>query len=86
MTSNCAAQPGVKSVLVNNLNYRQREEIETPNQPGNDIYLTIDLPCNGPPKRPWPAAQANVRGAVVVMDPRNGDILALASAPTFDPE
>ena len=43
MTRNCAARPGVKSVLVNNLNYRQREDIETPNQPGNDVYLTIDL-------------------------------------------
>ena len=78
-------QPGEKSVLVNNLNYRQREEIETPNQPGDDIYLTIDLPLQRAAEQALAGAQANVRGAVVVMDPRNGDILALVSAPSFDP-
>jgi penicillin-binding protein 2 len=78
-------QAGVKSVLVNNQNYRQREEIETPNEPGNDVFLTIDLPLQRAAEQALAAAQANVRGAAVVLDPRNGDILALASAPTFDP-
>ncbi len=78
-------QPGVKSVLVNNQNYRQREEIETPNQPGEDIYLTIDLPLQRAAEQALAGAQANVRGAVVVLDPRNGDLLALVSAPSFDP-
>jgi penicillin-binding protein 2 len=32
-------------------------------------------------KEKWPADS----GAVVVLDPRNGDVLALASAPTYDP-
>ncbi len=79
-------QPGVKSVLVNNQNYRQREDIETPNQPGDDIYLTIDLALQRAAEKALAEAQPNVRGAVVVMDPRNGDILAMASAPAFDPE
>lgn len=84
-------QPGDKSVLINNMNYRQREEIDTPNLPGKDIYLTIDANI----QRVAEAALARaprirdsngiVRGAVIVMDPRNGDILAIASAPSFDP-
>jgi penicillin-binding protein 2 len=80
-------QPGDNSVLINNLSYRQREEIETPDLPGNDIYLTIDLPLQRAAEKALAQApeQSNVRGAVVVMDPRNGDILALVSAPTFDP-
>jgi len=78
-------RPGVKLVLVNSLNYRQREDIETPNAPGGDIYLTIDLPLQRVAEEALAAAQANARGAVVVMDVRNGDILAMASAPAYDP-
>jgi penicillin-binding protein 2 len=78
-------QPGVEAVLINNLNYRQREYIETPDQPGDDIYLTIDLPLQRVAEQALAQAQPNVRGAVVVMDPRDGDILVLASAPAFDP-
>ena len=76
---------GVKLVLVNSLNYRQREDIETPNEPGGDIYLTIDLALQRAAEKALAEAQPNVRGAVVVMDVRNGDILVMASAPAFDP-
>jgi penicillin-binding protein 2 len=80
-------QPGDNSVLINNLNYRQREEIASPDLPGNDIYLTIDFKLQQAAEYALVhySGQANVRGAVVVMDPRNGDILALVSAPSFDP-
>jgi penicillin-binding protein 2 len=83
-----SGQPGDNSVLINILNYRQREEVETPILPGNDIYLTIDLPLQRAAEQALaraPGAGPTVRGAVVVMDSRNGDILALASAPSFDP-
>jgi penicillin-binding protein 2 len=76
---------GVKLVLVNSLNYRQREDIETPNEPGGDIYLTLDLDLQRTAEKALAEAQPNVRGAVVVMDVRNGDILVMASAPAFDP-
>ncbi|HVP71302.1 MAG TPA: penicillin-binding transpeptidase domain-containing protein, partial [Gemmatimonadaceae bacterium] len=49
--------------------------------PGNNIVLSIDM-------RLQLAAQAalgDVRGAVVAIDPRNGDVLALVSTPAFDP-
>jgi len=81
-------QPGENAVLINNLNYRQREEIETPKESGDDVYLTIDLSLQRAAEHALaraPLASSIVRGAVVVMDPRNGDILALASAPSFDP-
>jgi penicillin-binding protein 2 len=78
-------QAGLKSVLVNNLNYRQRENIEAPNEPGDDVYLTIDLGLQRAVEKALAGAQSQTRGAAVVMDPRNGDILAIASAPTFDP-
>jgi penicillin-binding protein 2 len=78
-------QAGVKSVLVNNLNYRQSENVETPNQPGDDVYLTIDLDLQIAAEKALAGAQFETRGAAIVMDPRNGDILAIASTPTFDP-
>lgn len=55
---------------------------------GRDVRLTIDRDIQ------WVAQQAiaaQVRatkaesGTVVVMDPRTGDVLAMATAPTFDP-
>jgi penicillin-binding protein 2 len=83
--SRLRGRPGVKLVLVNSLNYRQREDIETPNEQGGDVYLTIDLELQRVAEQALAEAQAKVRGAVVVMDVRNGDILAMASAPAYDP-
>lgn len=76
---------GVKSLLINNLGYRQREEILSPTEPGKNLALTIDFRIQRAAETALAAAMANVRGAVVVMDVRNGDVLALASAPAFDP-
>ncbi len=79
---------GVRLVLVNSMNYRQREEVEAPNGPGDDIYLTIDLNIQRAAETALaaaPGAHSPVRGAVVVMDCRNGDVLAMASSPSYDP-
>ncbi|MHB8421942.1 MAG: penicillin-binding protein 2 [Leptospirales bacterium] len=48
---------------------------------GHSIRLTIDSRI----ERVAENALGNRRGAVVAMDPRNGEILALVSHPTFDP-
>jgi penicillin-binding protein 2 len=51
---------------------------------GNTLYLTIDSRIQYIAETAM--RHANVgRGAVVVMDPRNGDVLALVSVPSYDP-
>ncbi|MBI4006099.1 MAG: penicillin-binding protein 2 [Gammaproteobacteria bacterium] len=53
----------------------------TPPQPGKNIYLTLDLSLQ---KVAADALQGK-RGAIVAIDPNNGDILALVSSPSYDP-
>jgi penicillin-binding protein 2 len=48
---------------------------------GDDLQLSIDLKI----QRVAEAALAGHRGAVVALDPNNGDVLALVSLPGFDP-
>ena len=49
--------------------------------PGHNLYLSLDLDL----QRVATEALAGKRGAIVAIDPNNGEILALVSAPTFDP-
>jgi penicillin-binding protein 2 len=77
---------GAKSVLVNNLGYRKGESVWSPPEPGQNVYLTIDAEIQAAAEKALREAHGGlVRGAVVVMDPRNGDILAMASSPTYSP-
>jgi len=48
---------------------------------GNDLYLAIDSRL----QRAAEEALAGQRGAIVALDPANGDVLALVSTPMFDP-
>jgi len=48
---------------------------------GEDLLLSVDLKL----QRVAEAALAGHRGAVVALDPTNGDVLALVSLPGFDP-
>lgn len=48
---------------------------------GNDIVLTIDLNL----QRIAEEVFAGYQGSVIIMDPRTGDILALVSKPSFNP-
>jgi penicillin-binding protein 2 len=49
--------------------------------PGDNIYTSLDLDL----QRVAATALEGRRGAVVAIDPNNGEILALFSAPSFDP-
>ena len=62
-----------KTVLVDRLLHRP--------QVGHDVVLTLDLDL----QRVADEALGDRRGAVVLLDPRDGAILALVSHPTFDP-
>jgi penicillin-binding protein 2 len=76
---------GVKSVLVNSLGYRQSETIWNPAEPGRNIVLTLDLAIQQAAERALQTLGSDTRGAAVVLDPQNGDLLALVSSPPFDP-
>jgi penicillin-binding protein 2 len=78
-------EPGSDLVLVNSENYRQHQEVLTPNHFGRDLCLTLDLAIQQAAEKALADEFPNLRGAAVVMDVRSGDILAMASAPAFDP-
>jgi penicillin-binding protein 2 len=54
---------------------------ENPAAPGQSIILTLDARL----QKTCEELLGDNQGAAIMMDPRNGDLLALASAPTFDP-
>ena len=58
--------------------YGRREAV-----PGKNLVLTLDLELQQEAAR-WLTGPEKV-GAIVAMDPRNGEILALVSSPSFNP-
>ncbi len=92
--------PGVRLLELNARRQVVRERSSTPPIPGNDLWLTIDIDLQAvveqqladglgvarkqtaEPDAPPFVASA---GAAVALDPRNGDVLAMASYPTYDP-
>jgi penicillin-binding protein 2 len=50
-------------------------------QPGKDVVLTLDLDV----QKAAEAALGSRKGAIVALDPKTGEVLAIASNPTFDP-
>ena len=64
------------------------ESYEIASKPGNSVVLTIDQAIQYEAEQALSEAVKNSHaksGSVIVLDPRNGEILALANAPTFDP-
>ncbi len=51
-------------------------------RPGDDVVTTIDATIQ---QRAVTAFGTSARGGLVLLDPRNGDVLALVSRPWFDP-
>lgn len=49
---------------------------------GKDIYLSVDIDL----QKYCDELLVGKKGAIVVMDPRSGAVIAMASAPAFDPE
>jgi len=75
---------GYREVVVDSRG-RIQDEIETvPPTPGRDLVTTIDLDLQRSAEEQL-ATSVTKRGVIVAMDPNNGEIFALASYPTFDP-
>ncbi len=53
----------------------------TPPVPGQNIYLSIDMRLQAVAEK----VLEGYNGAIVAIDPRNGEVLALASQPIYDP-
>lgn len=70
-----------RHVAVNPRDLSQALPASASPHPGQNIYLSIDLDLQ---KVATQALQGR-RGSVVAIDPNNGEILALVSAPSFDP-
>lgn len=72
---------GSRDVIVNSHGKEVGHLGETMAKPGQDLKLTIDLDVQMAAEK----AMEGKNGAVVAMDPHTGEILALVSRPTFDP-
>jgi penicillin-binding protein 2 len=74
-------QPGEKLTEVDALGHQKRTVMTEKPQAGDNLYLTID-------QRLQTLAEDLLgpeAGAIVALDPTSGEVLALASRPTFDP-
>ncbi len=72
---------GYQRVEVNASGRTLRVLDETPPHAGRNLYLTIDSSLQQLAEDLF----ENERGSVVAIDPNNGEILALVSMPSFDP-
>lgn len=72
--------PGGKLITVDVSGYRH-SETNRPPIPGTDVHLTVSAELQELCER----IVGDRKASVVAIDPRNGDLLALASTPSFDP-
>lgn len=72
---------GERRVVVDSHGREMAEQGRVPTRPGQNLFVTLDLELQE-------IAEEYFRdrvGAAVALDPRNGEILALISAPSYDP-
>jgi penicillin-binding protein 2 len=72
---------GQRQVVVDNRGQVRQTLATKPVVPGKDLQLTIDLDLQAVAE----LALEGKKGAVVALDPRTGEVLAMVSRPTFDP-
>lgn len=84
-------EPGYQLVQIDVSGFHHRDLQTQPPKPGGDLELTIDKNLQQFAVEALAARQDGedpevpVRGACVILDPNNGDVLAMASSPSFDP-
>jgi len=76
-----AGQEGKVVEIVDSLGRRQNELSRNDPQPGPKLTLTIDYELQVKAEE----LLAGREGSIVALDPKTGEVLALASYPTFDP-
>ena len=77
-------RPGYRKVLVDSRGRVQSElEVVKP-QSGQDLITTIDLDLQLEAEKRL-ADSPTKRGTIIATDPNNGEVLVMASAPSFDP-
>ena len=82
-----SGEPG-QLFLERDANGKPYDGYEIAAKPGQTVVLTIDQTIQYQAEQALQAAVHQSRaksGTVIVLDPRSGEILALANAPTFDP-
>lgn len=79
-----AGKDGERRVVVDSRGRIQREIDRTEPIAGRDFYSTLDLDIQKVAELQTDTMPAG-RGAIAVMDPNNGEILAMVSHPAFDP-
>jgi len=72
---------GAQAVIVNARGTKIGEAFFQPEIPGSDVYLTLDRQLQQVAER----ALDGRKGSVVALHAQTGEILAIASAPTFEP-
>jgi penicillin-binding protein 2 len=75
---------GYREVIVDSRGRVQNELKVVPPQAGQDLVTTIDINLQNTAEIQL-ANSATKRGTIISLDPNNGEILAMASAPSFDP-
>ena len=74
-------QAGQKSLEVDAIGQEKRTEVVEEPHAGDNLYLTIDVRL----QKVAESLLGEEAGAIVALDPRTGDVLAMASQPGFDP-
>jgi penicillin-binding protein 2 len=72
---------GSRRAIVNSRGREVGRLDETPAEPGKQLKLTVDLDLQIAAEQ----ALEGKNGAIVAMDPHTGEVLAMVSRPTFDP-
>ena len=76
-----SGRKGLVVEVVDSLGRKVKELVRRPPTRGNKVYLTLDYDLQAKAEELLNGRE----GAIVVLDPRNGEILALASFPNYDP-
>jgi len=77
-----SGRDGMRRVIVNSRGEEVGSLTTINAMPGNDLRLTLDLDLQMVAE----AALGDRAGAVVALDPRTGEVLAMVSHPSFDPD